>query len=64
MGWGAPQGSALVLRHSVSIVPDVAGEVLDVPIEANAPLRSGDVLFRIDQPVARLSSDYLPLAKP
>ncbi|HEY0234511.1 MAG TPA: efflux RND transporter periplasmic adaptor subunit [Afipia sp.] len=48
MGWGAPQGSALVGRHSVAIVPDVAGEVLDVPVEANKPLRAGDVLFRID----------------
>jgi RND family efflux transporter MFP subunit len=48
MGWGAPQGSALVVRHSVAIVPDVAGEVTDVPAAANAPLRAGDVLFRID----------------
>jgi RND family efflux transporter MFP subunit len=37
-----------VLRHSVSVVPNVAGEVLDVPVEANAPLKAGDVLFRID----------------
>jgi RND family efflux transporter MFP subunit len=48
MNWGAPQGSAVVVRHSVSIVPDVAGEVLEVPVEANKPLKSGDVLFRID----------------
>lgn len=48
MGWGAPQGSALVVRHSVSIVPDVAGEVIDVPVAANTPLKAGDVLFRID----------------
>jgi RND family efflux transporter MFP subunit len=48
MGWGAPQGDALVARHSVSIVPDVAGEVLDVPVEPNKPLKAGDVLFRID----------------
>lgn len=48
MGWGAPQGPALVLRHSVSIVPDVAGEVIDVPVAANTPLKAGDVLFRID----------------
>jgi RND family efflux transporter MFP subunit len=48
MGWGAPQGAVVVVRHSVSIVPDVAGEVLDVPVEANKPLKSGDVLFRID----------------
>src|SRR5262249_46265041 len=48
MNWGAPQGSAVVVRHSVSIVPDVAGEVLAVPAEPNKPLKAGDVLFRID----------------
>ncbi|APG12097.1 RND family efflux transporter MFP subunit [Bradyrhizobium elkanii] len=48
MGWGAPQGPALVVRNAVSIVPDVAGEVTDVPVLANTPLKSGDVLFKID----------------
>jgi multidrug resistance efflux pump len=48
MGWGAPQGSAVVVRNSVAIVPDVAGEVIDVPVTANVPLKSGAVLFRID----------------
>jgi hypothetical protein len=48
MNWGAPQGNALVVRYSVSIVPDVAGEVLDVPVEPNQPLKAGNVLFRID----------------
>ena len=48
MGWGAPQGPALVIRNSVAIVPDVAGEVIDVPVQANVPLKAGDVLFRID----------------
>ena len=48
MGWGAPWGSVLVVRPSVQIVPDVAGEVLEVPVAANTPLRANDVLFRID----------------
>ncbi len=48
MGWGAPSGPALVGRNSVQIVPSVAGEVIDVPVVANTPLKSGDVLFRID----------------
>jgi RND family efflux transporter MFP subunit len=48
MGWGAPQGSAIVIRNSVAIVPDVAGEVTEVPVAANLPLKAGDVLFRID----------------
>jgi multidrug resistance efflux pump len=48
MGWGAPQGPALVVRQSVAIVPNVTGEVVDVPVAANTPLKTGDVLFRID----------------
>jgi len=48
MGWGAPQGPALVYRNSVSVVPDVAGEVVDVPVTPNTPLKAGDVLFKID----------------
>jgi multidrug resistance efflux pump len=48
MGWGAPSGPLIVGRHSVSIVPDVAGEVIDVPVSANKPLKTGDILFRID----------------
>ena len=48
MGLGAPQGPALVLRNSVAIVPDVAGEVVDVPVTPNTPLKAGDVLFKID----------------
>jgi RND family efflux transporter MFP subunit len=48
MGWGAPQGSAVVVRNSVAIVPDVAGEVIEVAVAANMPLKAGDVLFRID----------------
>ena len=41
MAWGAPQGPAMVVRNSVAIVPDVAGEVTEV-------LKAGDVLFKID----------------
>ncbi len=48
MGWGAPQGTALVVRNSVAIVPNIAGEVAEVPVTANTPLKAGDVLFRID----------------
>ena len=48
MGWGAPTGPVLFGRHSVEIVPDVAGEVTEVPIQPNMPLEVNDVLFRID----------------
>jgi RND family efflux transporter MFP subunit len=48
MGWGAPQGPSVVVRNSVQIVPNVAGEVTEVPVEPNKPLKAGAVLFKID----------------
>jgi multidrug resistance efflux pump len=48
MGWGAPSGPVAVVRNSVQVVPSVAGEVVDVPVAANTPVKAGDVLFRID----------------
>jgi multidrug resistance efflux pump len=48
MGWGAPSGPAAVVRNSVQIIPNVAGEVIEVPVTANTAVKQGDVLFRID----------------
>jgi RND family efflux transporter MFP subunit len=48
MGWGAPSGPVVVARNSVQIIPSVAGEVIEVPVAANMPLKAGEVLFRID----------------
>ena len=59
MGWGAPSGPALVLRQSVQIVPDVAGEVTDVPVMANTALKANDVLFRIDPTTYKAQVDQL-----
>jgi len=48
MGWGAPSGPVVVVRNSVQIVPSVSGEVVDVPVLANVPVKQGDILFCID----------------
>lgn len=48
MQWGAPSGPVKVLTRAVSIVPNVAGEVVEVVAEPNVPMQEGDVLFRID----------------
>ena len=48
MQWGAPAGKAVVLTYSVAIVPNVVGEVIEVPVKPNVPLKKDDVLFRID----------------
>lgn len=37
-----------VINYVVPVVPRVSGRVIDVPIEANRPIKEGDVLFRID----------------
>ena len=48
MQWGAPAGSARIMTYTVQIIPNVAGPVLEVPVEANRPIKKGDVLFTID----------------
>jgi multidrug resistance efflux pump len=60
MGWGAPQGPAIVLRQSVQIAPNVLGQVVDVPVEPNTPIKANDVLFKIDPaPIeAQVGRDY------
>ena len=40
--------SARIYFATTPIMPNVKGRVIDVPVEANAPLKEGDVLFRID----------------
>lgn len=59
MGWGAPSGSAAVIRNSVQIVPEVAREVVDVPVAANTPIKEGDVLFRIDPTTYRVQVEAI-----
>ncbi|MCD9087029.1 HlyD family secretion protein [Stenotrophomonas sp. SY1] len=45
----APSSSDVrVVNYVVQIVPRVAGRVIEVPVEANRPVKKGDVLFRID----------------
>lgn len=46
--WGAPAGDVRTITYSVQIVPNVAGEVIEVVAEPNVPMNRGDVLFRID----------------
>jgi multidrug resistance efflux pump len=37
-----------VLKHVVQVVPRVTGRVIEVPVEPNRLVRTGDVLFRVD----------------
>ena len=48
MQFWAPSGQVLVLQYSVPIVPNVTGQVIEVPVEPNVDVEQGDVLFKID----------------
>jgi RND family efflux transporter MFP subunit len=48
MQWGAPGGDVRTLAFSVPITPNVAGEVIEVPVEPDTAVEKGDVLFKID----------------
>ncbi|SMP34364.1 HlyD family secretion protein [Shimia sagamensis] len=48
MQWGAPSGPIRVLTRVVQVLPNVNGEVVSVPVQPNAPLKKGDVLFELD----------------
>jgi multidrug resistance efflux pump len=43
----------------VQIVPNVRGIVVEVPVEANKPVKKGDVLFRIDPQPYQIEVDRL-----
>lgn len=57
MQWGAPAGSARIMTYSVQIIPNVAGPVTEVPVQPNAPLKQGDVLFKIDPTIYQAAVD-------
>lgn len=48
MQWGAPAGTVQVYQYVVEVIPNVSGEVVEVPVTPLSPLEEGDVLFRIE----------------
>lgn len=52
-------GDARMFRVIIPIVPNVKGEVIEVPIEGMQPLAKGDILFRIDPTPFELSVKQL-----
>lgn len=59
MQWGAPGGPAVVVRNAVAIVPNVPGQVAEVNVQPNKPVKKGDVLFRIDPTQYQAKVDQL-----
>jgi len=59
MQWGAPSGPVRNITYAVPIIPNVAGPVTEIAVEANTPLAEGDLLFRIDDTPYRGAVDAL-----
>ena len=47
------------IQYVIPIVPNVAGQGVEVPIEGNQPLKEGDVLFKIDPTPYQFKVDQL-----
>jgi multidrug resistance efflux pump len=43
-----PSGSLVVGSRVVEVAPNVSGEIISVPVKPNVPIKSGDILFKID----------------
>jgi len=48
MQWGAPSGAVRMYQVVIEIIPNVTGEVVEVPVKALEPVKKDEVLFRID----------------
>lgn len=48
MQWGAPSGAVNNYQAVIEIIPNVTGEVIEVPVKPLVPVKKGEVLFRID----------------
>jgi RND family efflux transporter MFP subunit len=48
MDFGAPSGPVVVLKNSVQISPNVAGPVVEVPVQSGRLIEKNETLFKID----------------
>jgi multidrug resistance efflux pump len=48
MQWGAPAGAVRMYQVVIEIIPNVSGEVMEVPVKALVPVKKDEILFRID----------------
>ena len=44
-----PSGKVTVASRVVEVTPNVTGQIVAIPVRPNVPVKTGDVLFQIDQ---------------
>jgi multidrug resistance efflux pump len=54
-----PSGSFVVISRVVEVAPNVSGQVTEIPVQTNVPVKTGTVLFKIDPAPFRYKVDQL-----
>ncbi|TYO66042.1 HlyD family secretion protein [Bradyrhizobium hipponense] len=54
-----PSGSFVVISRVVEVAPNVSGQVIAIPVQANVPVKTGTTLFKIDAAPFQYKVDQL-----
>ncbi|MEM7462628.1 MAG: biotin/lipoyl-binding protein [Pseudomonadota bacterium] len=63
MQWGAPSGPVRVMTRAVQIVPNISGQVTEIAVSPNVPLKQGDLLFQVDPEPFQIAVDLASASK-
>lgn len=63
MQWGAPSGPVSIVSRTVQIIPNVNGQVVEIAVRPNVPVRKGELLFRIDPRPFEIAVDLAAASK-
>ncbi|WP_229167635.1 biotin/lipoyl-binding protein [Bradyrhizobium altum] len=59
-----PSGSFVIVSRVAEITPNVSGEVIEIPVKPNKPVKAGAVLFRIDPAPFQYKVNQLEVRSP
>jgi multidrug resistance efflux pump len=54
-----PSGTFVVISRVVEVAPNVSGQVIEIPVQTNVPVKTGTTLFRIDPTPFKYEVDQL-----
>jgi multidrug resistance efflux pump len=54
-----PSGSFVVISRVVEVAPNVSGQVTEIPVQTNVPVKTGTTLFKIDAAPFQYKVDQL-----
>ena len=54
-----PSGSFVVISRVIEVTPNVSGQVTEIPVQTNVPVKSGTILFKIEPTPFKYKVDQL-----